>query len=40
MQKLLFHHEGRPVAGVDEAGQGPLAGQHRKSFRPFFVPES
>lgn len=26
MQKLVFHHEGGPVAGVDEAGRGPLAG--------------
>lgn len=26
MQQFLFHHPGRPVAGVDEAGRGPLAG--------------
>ncbi len=26
MQQSLFHDSGRPVAGVDEAGRGPLAG--------------
>lgn len=26
MQQYFFHHPGGPVAGVDEAGRGPLAG--------------
>lgn len=26
MQQSVFHHPGGPVAGVDEAGRGPLAG--------------